>query len=56
MQSIKLTDNQLKEINGGAITSTLINAIVKGFSLIIEIGKSLGSSIRRATSGKFCST
>ncbi len=49
-----LNDNQLKSISGGAITSTLINAIVKGFSLIIELGKSLGSTIRRVTSGKTC--
>lgn len=49
-----LTDYELKSINGGAITSTLINAIVKGFSLIIELGKSLGSTIRRVTSGKTC--
>lgn len=49
-----LNDHELKAINGGAITSTLINAIVKGFSLIIELGKSLGSTIRRVTSGKTC--
>ena len=49
-----LNNRELKSINGGAITSTLINAIVKGFSLIIELGKSLGSTIRRVTSGKTC--
>ena len=52
---MKLTDKQLKAINGGSISATLINAIVKGFELIIELGRSLGSSIRRVTSGKSCS-
>ena len=52
---MQLKDCELKTISGGALTSTLINAIVKGFNLIIELGKSLGSTIRRAISGKSCS-
>ena len=49
-----LNDNELKSINGGSITATFLNAIVKGLSLLIELGKSLGSSIRRITSGTTC--
>ncbi len=51
---MRLTDNQLKSISGGSLTATFLNAIVKGFNLIIELGKSLGSSIRRVISGKSC--
>lgn len=50
-----LKDNELKLINGGSITATFINAIVKGLNIIIELGKSLGSSFRRITSGATCS-
>lgn len=49
-----LKDSELKLIHGGSITATFINAIVKGISLIIELGKSLGSSFRRITSGATC--
>lgn len=52
---MRLNDRELKTIIGGSITATFINAIVKGFELIIEIGRSLGSSIRRVASGKSCS-
>lgn len=48
-------DSELQKIYGGSITATFINAIVKGLSLLIELGKSLGSSIRRITSGSTCS-
>ena len=50
-----LKDIELKKVCGGSITATFINAIVKGLSLLIELGKSLGSSFRRITSGQTCS-
>ena len=49
-----LKDNELKKITGGSITATFINAIVKGLECLIELGKSLGSSFRRITSGATC--
>lgn len=49
-----LKENELKLITGGTITATFINAVVKGISLIAELGKSLGSTIRRITSDKTC--
>ena len=48
-----LTEQQLKLINGGAST-TLINAVIRGMSLLIELGKSIGSTIRYITSNKTC--
>lgn len=49
-----LKDSELMTITGGSITATFINAIVKGLELLIELGKSLGSSFRRITSGATC--
>lgn len=50
-----LNKNELMAIRGGAVTATLINAIVKGLNILIELGKSVGSSIRRISSGSTCS-
>ena len=50
-----LTSVELYQIKGGfEINSTFINAIVKAASFILELGKSMGSSIRRAHLGKLC--
>ena len=52
---ISAIEGFINPICGGSITATFINAIVKGLSLLIELGKSLGSSFRRITSGQTCS-
>ena len=52
----KINNNDLyKIIGGGAITGTLLTAITKGVTTIYNIGRALGSSLRRAISGKYCS-
>ena len=45
-----LDKESLLKISGGYISATLINAIVKGVTMLMELGKSLGSTIRRVTS------
>ena len=50
---MKLSNEELISIYGGA-SATFINAIVKGISLLIDLGKSLGSVIRRISSGETC--
>lgn len=52
---MRLNNNELLMIRGGAASATLINAIVKGISLLIDLGKSLGSTIRRVSANKSCS-
>ncbi|MBR3898365.1 MAG: hypothetical protein IKJ43_03695 [Bacilli bacterium] len=52
---MKLSNEELINISGGAVTSTFINAAVKGITLLIELGKSLGSTIRRISEKKSCS-
>ncbi len=52
-----MTDQELKEIKGGTtnITASLLNQVVRGATLLLELGRSLGSAIRRLRSGKLCS-
>ena len=53
---MELNKNQLINIVGGInISGTLINSIVKGINAILDLGRSLGSSIRRIKSGNICS-
>lgn len=44
---MKLNDNDLILVAGGAINGTLINAFARLLDLAINIGKMIGSSIRR---------
>lgn len=51
----ELTKQELLSITGGAISGTLINAFVRGINSILELGRSLGTAIRRIQLGNFCS-
>ena len=44
---MNLTDEKMKQIAGGAITSAMINALNKAINTIYELGKATGSAIRR---------
>lgn len=51
----KLKTNELLQIVGGiSISAALINSLVRGANLILEIGRSVGSAIRRGQTGKIC--
>lgn len=45
---------ELLDIQGGSISATMINAIVRGFQFLFEVGKSVGSSISRMISKNYC--
>lgn len=49
-----LNNQELLEISGGAISGTLINALVRGISTILDLGRSLGTAIRRIQTKQFC--
>lgn len=49
-----LRDDELKNIEGGAITASWISAIAKGINSILDLGRSLGSAIRRIQTGRLC--
>lgn len=51
----KLTKQQLANINGGVnISGTLINAIIKGINSFLDLGRSIGTAIRRVQTGNIC--
>jgi len=50
----QINNIELKKIYGGGISAAMINAIIRGASLLFEMGKTLGSAIRRGFSGKYC--
>lgn len=49
-----LTKEELLDIKGGALTSSMMSALVKGASLLFEIGQSFGSALRRAITKTTC--
>ena len=50
----ELQEKEMESVVGGAITSSIINAIAKAINTIYELGKETGSAIRRLTTGKYC--
>ena len=53
MEDIEI--NEYMMIDGGlSISGTLINSFSTGIKIILEVGRSLGSAIRRGTSNKLC--
>ena len=49
--------NELKEIKGGSssiFNATFFNAIARSLSIITDIGRSFGTSIRMLFTGKVC--
>ncbi len=52
----ELKDNELMSIDGGAnwLTASFLNSIARILSTIMDVGKSLGSSIRRISDGSYC--
>lgn len=52
----ELNDNELMQIEGGAnfFTAAFLNAISRAASTIMDVGRSLGSALRRAINGTFC--
>ncbi len=51
---MKLGKKEMLEIYGGAISGTLFSSIVRGISAMLDLGRSLGSAIRRLTANRLC--
>ena len=51
---MRLTTETMKEINGGGITSAMINAISKAINTLYELGRQTGSAIRRLIKKTYC--
>jgi hypothetical protein len=50
---MKLKNEELYKIQGGA-SATLLNAFSRAVSTILELGRTVGSAIRRAYSKNYC--
>lgn len=49
-----LKEKELLSIRGGAFNASLVSAIIKGFQFIYDIGRVVGTTIRRAISKDLC--
>ena len=52
----KINKNEMKQISGGALSlnGTIINSLIRYINVFFEIGKALGSAIRRNKAGTIC--
>lgn len=52
----KINKNKMKQISGGALSlnGTIINSLIRYVNVFFEIGKALGSAIRRNKAGTIC--
>ncbi len=51
----EITEIQLTSIKGGfSISGSLINATARLIGSLLDLGRSLGSGVRRISSGKVC--
>ena len=50
----ELDRKELLSVEGGSISGTMINSITKGINTILDMGRSLGSAIRRIGSNNIC--
>lgn len=50
----KINNEKMKNIKAGALNGTLLNAILRGANIFIDVGRCFGSAIRRFTSRNLC--
>lgn len=50
-----LNEQELKNISGGKVTASYLNAIIRGVTFLTDLGRSLGTAIRRIQTGRICS-
>jgi hypothetical protein len=51
---VELKNEDLIIVRGGAVTGALINALARGIETLLDLGRSLGSAIRRIKTGRLC--
>ena len=49
-----MNQEELINIQGGGINATMINAIARGITSMYELGRSIGSAIRRIGKKSIC--
>ena len=53
-ETLNMSNEELANVYGGAITATMINALSRGATFIYQLGRSLGSSVKYMIIGKTC--
>lgn len=51
---MELNKEELLMISAGGLSGTLLNAIVRGINAVLDLGRSLGTAIRRIGSNNIC--
>lgn len=51
---MRLSNQELMMVTGGALTTAMINALTKAMTTILKIGQTIGSVIRRTVTKSFC--
>ena len=49
-----MTNEELIEVKGGAVSGTIISGIIKAFTVALELGRSLGTALRRSRDKIIC--
>jgi hypothetical protein len=51
---MKLEEQELISIQGGSITASYLNAVSRAVSTILDLGRTVGTAIRRLYSKNYC--
>ena len=49
-----IENKELVKINGGGLTAAYLNAAARAVNTLLDFGRTVGSSIRRIVSRKYC--
>lgn len=49
-----LNREDLRKVDGGSLTGSLVDAFTNAFKTVLDFGRSLGSAIRRLSEGNVC--
>lgn len=52
---MELTKEELMSIVGGSLSASMISAVIRGINSFLDLGRSIGTAIRRIQNGKICS-
>jgi bacteriocin-like protein len=52
---IQLNNEELKNISGGfSLTGAMLNSFIRGINIVLTLGRSLGTAVRRLQEGNIC--
>lgn len=51
---MELTQQELYKVVGGTVTASFLNAIARGIGVLLDLGRSVGTAIRRIGNGSIC--